>query len=349
MNIAFRVDASGEVGAGHLVRCIALALGLKKMGHNCVFVSSAMDAGVRNLITDNNFDLLKFNLMKFKTKEGLQSADYAATVSALSGKKIDALIVDNYDLDSSWESKIRSVIDNLLVIDDGPTRPHNCRILVDPNSGNSEKDYEKFVNKDCALLIGGKYALLREQFLEVKCKKIPLAIKSGQKKMLILLGGMALRNLMIRILECIEKINEAKDWSINIVIGYDLHQLKEFEGFSEKSTLKIRIYTKVSNMAELMAECDFIISAAGSTVWEICCLGLPSALLILAENQRRISEYMLQSGASREINLGSLEADLKFLFNGMSQEEQVSMGHHASRIVDGHGVARVASKLLNIG
>ena len=348
MNIVFRVDSSSEIGAGHLVRCIALALRLKKLGHHCIFISRVLNGSIFELIIDNEFDLIKFNLIKDGSRVSIEIIDAEATIRLISDQNVEALILDSYELGSIWETKVRSVIDNLLVIDDSPTRIHNCRILVDPNSGNSRKEYMKYVKKDCTILAGGKYALLRKQFLEVRRGRKNQRLSSNDRKLLIMLGGMADEAIILRILTCIEKIKIVHGWIIYVVVGYDPQRLEEIQNFAKKSPLNIHIFERVDDMARLMVGCNLIISAAGSAVWEICCLGVPSALICLADNQRRIFKYVVHMGGASALHLKTLERDIRRLFEDMSLVDHIRVGNSAAKIIDGLGVNRVAGRLLNI-
>src|SRR5690606_17187711 len=55
--------------------------------------------------------------------------------------------------------------------------------------------------------------------------------------------------------------------------------------------------------ARRMAEADFSLGAAGGAMWERCCLGLPSAVTVVAENQRGTAADAAAYGAVW--NLGS--------------------------------------------
>ena len=53
MNIAFRVDASSNVGIGHLMRCLALSEELRRE-HTCYFISKIDSGELISEIEKNN-------------------------------------------------------------------------------------------------------------------------------------------------------------------------------------------------------------------------------------------------------------------------------------------------------
>ncbi|WP_222115807.1 hypothetical protein [Chromobacterium vaccinii] len=66
----------------------------------------------------------------------------------------------------------------------------------------------------------------------------------------------------------------------------------------EQLRYKATVLVGVSNMAELIADHDLAIGAAGGSAWERCCLGLPCLLFIQAENQRQGTEALQAAGAA---------------------------------------------------
>jgi len=110
-----------------------------------------------------------------------------------------------------------------------------------------------------------------------------------------------------------------------------------------------RLCRNVTNIPELMSWADFAVSAAGSTCWELCLLGLPSAVIDIAENQRPIAQALGQDGAA--IHLGSGhgfrpdEAAAKVKALLLSSAARNSLSERARRLVDGRGAERVIAAM----
>ena len=105
-------------------------------------------------------------------------------------------------------------------------------------------------------------------------------------------------------------------------------------------------------MAALTADADIAIGAGGSSAWERCCLGLPSLVLILADNQRE------NAGPSRPkarpwrstppARISALPCSRDF---GRLRDEpglRQDLGRAAAALCDGEGAARVAARLIGL-
>ena len=57
------------------------------------------------------------------------------------------------------------------------------------------------------------------------------------------------------------------------------------------------VVVNVNDMAQRMVASDLIIGAAGSTSWERCCLGVPTIMVVLAENQKPSALALQLSGS----------------------------------------------------
>ena len=132
MPIAFRVDCSSKIGSGHLMRCIRLSKSLKKNEKEIYFIINKSDylSEIRKLISKEN---LKLILINNKRNNLSYKLDAKSTIKILKKKKIKKLIVDNYEIDSKWEKKVKKYTEKLIVIDDLANRKHYCDIIIDIN------------------------------------------------------------------------------------------------------------------------------------------------------------------------------------------------------------------------
>jgi spore coat polysaccharide biosynthesis predicted glycosyltransferase SpsG len=108
------------------------------------------------------------------------------------------------------------------------------------------------------------------------------------------------------------------------------------------------VRVNVGDMAQLMADSDLAIGAAGSTSWERCCLGLPTVLVVLADNQQQVAQGLEQAGAvyvleGPQLITERLPPALTSLVSSSAQ--WAAMSQAARRIADGSGVATVIQYL----
>jgi UDP-2,4-diacetamido-2,4,6-trideoxy-beta-L-altropyranose hydrolase len=163
--IAFRVDANSQIGTGHFMRCLTLAVALKQCGAQIRFVSRDLPTYLRDMFVARDLDLVSLSSAeKEKPTRDLahshwlgasQAQDAKATIQALSDNSWDWLIVDHYALDVRWESTLRKSTKQIMVIDDLADRQHNCDVLLDQNLyRDMQTRYSDKVPAHCRLLLG---------------------------------------------------------------------------------------------------------------------------------------------------------------------------------------------------
>jgi spore coat polysaccharide biosynthesis predicted glycosyltransferase SpsG len=99
----------------------------------------------------------------------------------------------------------------------------------------------------------------------------------------------------------------------------------------------------VADMAQLMANSDLAIGAAGSTSWERCCMGLPTLMVVLADNQREGAAALDQCGSAKLIpSLETMRHALPNMFGLLETTDALSqISQNCRQITDGQGVGRV--------
>lgn len=326
MNVAFRVDASIEIGTGHFMRCLTLATGLKQRGAQVRLVSRHMPEYLRDMVRAKGLDFspLKGNSSRETAEEGAyahwlgvsQAQDASDTLQALSDQLWDWVVVDHYALDTRWETALREAVRRVLVIDDIADRQHNCDILLDQNF--YEDMDARYVNKvpaNCLALLGPRYALLREEFRHFRTKVTP---RMGLvKRVLVFFGGVDAGNYTARTIEALANIGN-RDLHVDVVIGAQ----HPYRGQIESACMDhgYMCHVQTDRMAELMASADLAVGAGGSANWERCSVGLPALVFILADNQRQLVEEsalqgLLYTPRSQSGTTTSIEYHLKALLD----------------------------------
>ncbi|MDA3875690.1 MAG: UDP-2,4-diacetamido-2,4,6-trideoxy-beta-L-altropyranose hydrolase [Halothiobacillus sp.] len=183
-HIAFRTDASSQIGTGHFMRCLTLADALKQRGAQTRFVSRHLPEYLRSMLAAKGHefapldkaqhDAILDELAHAPWLGTSQVQDAQATIQALSGQAWDWLIVDHSALDARWESVLRRTAKQIMVIDDIADRQHECDMLLDQNFyADMELRYIGKVPLHCQLLLGPRYAMLRDEFRQlheqIKC------------------------------------------------------------------------------------------------------------------------------------------------------------------------------------
>lgn len=359
MEIMIRTDASLQSGTGHVMRCLTLAEALRQRGATCRFVCRAHPGNLIEFVQNRGFMVhaLQYDPSwqpsVFHTAHtGWLGADWEQDVEqtkvGLGGTAVDWLIVDHYALDARWELTLAPHCRKLMVIDDLADRPHACDLLLDQTFGRNAADYLPLVPADCRLLCGSQYALLQPEFATMRSYSLQRRAWPAMRELLITMGGVDKDNATGRVLQALRTCSLPADCRITVVMGATAPWLNEVHTQAQDIPWPTRVIVGVSDMAQLMAESDLAIGAAGSTSWERCCLGLPTIMLVLADNQLMVARGLEQAGAALLISslseLGfELMGQIDSLFS--NPEKLRSMCESSAAIVDGLGTNSVLAIL----
>ena len=354
MNIAFRVDASSQIGTGHFMRCLTLADVLSQRGAQIRFISRHLLEHLQGLLLNRGYEFMMLESQANENVDDLvhshwlgtsQRSDAEEAFQLLSDRIWDWLVVDHYALDARWESKLRQIVKTILVIDDIADRLHDCDILLDQNYyADMDSRYTGKVPTDCRLLLGPHYALLRDEFRQWRQQVKP---RTGPvKKILVFFGGVDADNFTGLTIEALAGLGSC-GLQIDVVIGAQHPYREQIE--SACSEYMFSCYVQTNRMAEFMAKADLAIGAGGSATWERCCLGLPAIVFSLADNQRDIVKGLDLIGAGQYIdsqlvaNSLALNDDILELIKNKNHLKSLSAKAYAT--TDGEGVDRVCAAL----
>jgi len=352
--VAIRVDATANIGTGHFMRCLTLADELKGHGAQIRFISRDLPPHLRNMLEAKNMEFAALTIGDSQQNADelahsawlgtSQSLDAQATLDALADHTWDWVIVDHYALDARWESAVRKCIKQIMVIDDIADRQHDCDVLLDQNFyADMETRYFDKVPTHCLQLLGPRYALLRDEFKQLRAQQKP---RTGEvKKILIFFGGVDADNYTGLAIEALRGL-DATALHVDVVIGAQhpdreaIMQACVTHGFS--------CHVQTTRMAELMAEADLAIGAGGTATWERCCLGLPTIAFCVAENQRKqIADAavagLLYAPASNDEFVTVVRRHTQALLENQSLLKCISKT--AMKAIDGKGISRAIGKM----
>lgn len=354
MKIVFRVDASIQIGSGHVMRCLTLADALNQNGADCYFICREHTGNLIAAIKDRGYEVYPLPLYEqhqnyeqdiFDSKldhaawlGSSQEVDADLSISIIRLLKTDWVIVDHYAIDSHWEKKLRPYCNHMMVIDDLADRCHDCDLLLDQTFGREVKDYVPLVASHTQLLCGAQFALLRPEFEQ--WREYSLNRRKGGKveHLLINLGGVDKDNITTQILKSLINSSLPENAHITVVMGPTAPWILNVKHQAEIMPWETDVKVGVNNMAELMANSDLSIGAAGATSWERCCLGLPTIMVVVAENQKTVANNLCESGAALFMNLNDVDV---FSMSNMIErllelKEQISF--NSSKVTSGVGV-----------
>lgn len=359
MKIAFRTDASLQIGTGHVMRCITLAEALRERGAHCRFICRDFLGNLFDRIRQSGFEVFPLpaddhNDLDESASDQQATAHYhwlgadyktdaAQTIASLKDFRPDWLIVDHYALDRRWQADLRPYCEKIMVIDDLADRLHDCDLLLDQNLiANQDHRYECLVPTNCARLLGPAYALLQPSYAELHPRTPPRM--GSVQNILVSLGGSDRQNVSGRIIDGFLMLDRL-DIALDVVVNPSSSFLAELRGKVMKYD-NVTLHEGLPCLAELMLKADLAIGAGGTTSWERICLGLPTLVVTLAENQKLIAEELDLQGLVRwlgdesMVTESTLAEELAKLISDQNWRQDCSS--RCLALLDGRGVARVA-------
>lgn len=360
MIIAFRTDASLQIGTGHVMRCLTLADSLRERGARSIFICRPHAGHLSDLIKQRGHTALALapaDHVHTAPADPVHAnwlgtgweSDAAQTREVLGEQVVDWLVVDHYALDRRWEKALRPHTRRVLAIDDLADRPHDCDLLLDQNLGRQVEDYEDLLSSGTQTLIGPAYALLRPEFAQWREHSLQRRAQPQLKNLLITMGGVDQANATGQVLSALTRCELPADLRITVVMGPTAAWLAQVQAQAAAMPRPTKVLSGVNNMAQLMAESDLCIGAAGSTSWERCCLGLPAIQLILAPNQKEAALALTKMSAALNINLSKkITTDLKFLIDSIDTKCMMDLANLSAGICDGRGSEAVVTQLMTL-
>lgn len=329
--ILVRADANEIIGTGHIMRCLSIARAFADKGEEVKFVTA--DHKGDSLIHSRGFCTLcmesKYNNM--------ESEDI---VSVIEKYKPELLIVDSYFITKEYFDRVHNLC-RVAYIDDLNTSVWDIDFLINYNIFGPVVDYSGYENSKTSLLLGPRFAPLRSEF-----KNVPKHIIKPVTDVMISAGGSDPENITERIIEEICPV--WNDVCFHFVVGTLNPRLDKIKSLLAPNMV---LHINELNMSGLMQKCDIAISAAGSTLYELCACGTPSITYTLADNQLLAAEEFEHQGFM--MNVGDCRNNDIFIENIISclkrlmvfTEKRAELSERMQSLVDGYGAYRISDNI----
>lgn len=278
-------------------------------------------------------------------------------------------------------------IEKVLVIDDMHDRIHRCDFLLDQTYYHDNQNPYQLKNLVRArhpkqppkFLMGSKYLMLSPLFglahdqVNLDMKFDPLAITRSEYRIQINFGGTDLSNetehvvkVLIDIIKnpnprnnnhlLLQLISENKI-HFDIIVGRLYQNLESLQSqminlsTHIQSLFTIHYDIDYETMINLLQQTHLFIGATGVSIYERCCLGVPSIAMSTVDNQRHNAINLSKLGAIDYI--GHLDEwtdeqlidTLMDLLNPSRSEKIKSIAEKGYKLVDGHGCQNIIDSL----
>ncbi len=321
-----RVDASTQIGSGHVMRCLTLAEELRRVGWEIGFVCRPMEGDLIALVRRHGFDVVEGE------PKSIRPSDW--------------LVVDHYGLGPEYESAMRRFARRVMVIDDLGNRAHDCDLLLDQNlNADMESRYVACIPSAARALLGPKFALLRPEFTDARQRVNRTA---HARRIFVFFGGGDTTNETLKALRALQRLAWPGGLALDILLGSSNPHRAAVEQLAAQIP-QARVIIGTARISEWMLKADLALGAGGATTWERCCLGLPTIAIAVAENQESQSQAVAAAGLQKYLGTAdrvSEELLARELRRSLDQfPDTLAMGLRGMQLVDGLGTQRVAAAM----
>ena len=336
--VLFRVDASPELGLGHLQRCLSLATALRQLEAACVFLTN------ENTLAGERVARFGFDCRTIGAAESFGVDDVERTLEMAASQNCSAIVVDSEYEGAEYLIQLRSAGFYVCAIEDIAPHPFPCQMVVNGDAHARQLPYD-LASEDTLFLLGPEYSILGADFWHVPSR----TVRDGVQNILVTLGGADPYNLMPRVLDSLGQLPGA--FTITAITGPFFGNLAEVEAAARRAQGQVNLVHAPDSTCELMIEADLAVSAGGQTMYELACVGGPTVAVRIASNQDGQLQvfdevgFALPIGRADDDNIASNIGDaVKSLLP--DSESRAAMAAAGQRLVAGQGAMRVAQAIL---
>lgn len=337
--IGIRVDANEEIGMGHFVRCLAVANQLKSLGEKVMFISS--DDYIKEKVEKDGFNFVSL-INKYYEKD----SEIDILICLLKKNNINTLLLDSYEVTELYMKCLHEIV-RIIYIDDINLFKYLADVIINYTYNTEFSIYEeKKYEKNTKFCLGSRYIPLREEFAYNK-----IEIKKEVGAIFITTGGTDNYNIIMELIKQLSA-DEFQGITKYIVVG------KFYKKYDELKILEndfLKVYQNISDIYNIMKKCDIAISAGGTTVAELCAMGIPTIAFSMADNQLEGTKAYDKDGII--IYTGDVRNDkekvvLKIIENVRILREEYKlrkkMSLKSNDIIDGYGAKRIAKLISEV-
>ncbi|TWU37667.1 UDP-2,4-diacetamido-2,4,6-trideoxy-beta-L-altropyranose hydrolase [Novipirellula aureliae] len=336
MRLLIRADASATIGAGHVMRCLALAQAWQDAGGDVTFVSATLSESLGKRIESEGFELVRTQTIAGSPDDSLQLQKLAKDLD------VTAIVIDGYLFGVAYHAALTKLGRTTLAIDDDGHLAEYCTdFVLNQNLGATSSLYAD-VSPNTRLLLGTRFALLRREFRSFEPRQKE---QHNHNRILVTLGAADPDNVLETVVNGLRQLSD-RSLRFRVLTG-TLNDRHDSLVSLVSGDARFEFIGHVEQMSEMYAWADFAIAAGGSTNWEMCRYGLPRILIVLADNQIGVVQELSHQGIA--VNLGStsdvlpgsvsdavrrLIEDHEFLDRARKNSEFLVDGQGATRVVD---------------
>ena len=253
----------------------------------------------------------------------------------------EIVILDTYQLNDAYIAALNAANRLLVCYDDNALYTYDCDVLINANLYAHELKF-RFGEKTPRLLLGSRYILLRREFRQAP----PLQVREHADRIFICFGGSDPRNMTPIVIRALGEIDGVH---LNVVLGPYTKNDREVLSLANENIIITKAPAAIS---EIMLNCDLAVTAAGSMIYELAALGLPTIAIIQADNQRLGAGYLARRrlvkclGAWNNVDYDLLKHEVISTLNDFAGRKEKSS--ELLELVDKNGATNAANEILTL-
>ena len=274
----------------------------------------------------------------------IDASETLASIKKYFGFDCRLLIVDQYGADAHWHQLFRDRGIKVIVIDDLANRTYAADLLTDCSATHSMDDYVARVPKQCRLLLGSRYVLLRPEFAQRPNKSLP--ISDVVEHVLVSIGATDPMKLTPVIVSYVHAgLPRAHVHVLATSASDSLEMLRD----KSEANSWLHLHVDVVDVAALLRRMDLAVGSAGMSAWERCAVGLPSIIIPFEKNQRAVGDTLNNAQAAALLPLEKI-AELPDLLETIASDTdwRAFSRINGLKLCDGKGVTRVVRAIQPI-
>lgn len=343
--LLIRTDANKQIGSGHLMRCLTIAEAADSAGIDTVFLTADEEAEKVLQERGRKYHILHTDFADME--EELPVLLRAVKECIGERKEKHRLLVDSYQITVPYMTALKGAMQSiegaaLILLEDYGDPSYPADIVINYNIYGNDFSYEKNAGR---ALTGCRYMPLRKEFTMQPCQ-----IREVCRNVLITTGGSDPYRIA---LELVGRLHTKEEWMLHVVCGRFSESLESLLCMADTYP-NLKVYSDVKRIWELMAECDAAVSASGTTLYELCAIGVPAVCFAFAENQilpgktfgeKTMMTYAGDYRENKEGMFGRIENRLEALMH-MTKTEREKISENLRSVTDGRGSERIIAEIF---
>ncbi|MGI9426391.1 MAG: GNAT family N-acetyltransferase [Hyphomicrobiaceae bacterium] len=319
-SVAFRCDAGAEVGAGHVMRCMAGAEMFAWANWDVRICTSATGLPAASALVDDRFEVTS-------------DSDWWSQARVA--------VLDSHRLDSRELLGAQRSGTTTVVFEDQPNRDIHADILVDPTPNRDPEAYRAYLRQHALLLVGVSYAQLGVAWRQMRAKVSgDHFARKDVERIVVSLGATDPYNLTCKVLQGLKESGYKGPTDVVLsVLAPHIDKVRELLGPNDT------LHISPPDLPEIHAAADLAIGASGSSCFERACIGIPSVAIPVVDNQSDLASSFAARGAAEVVSRKILDEPrglatvLRTLMH--DAEKRAKLSSASREMVDGQGSRRL--------